>query len=80
MPVPMSMIWPDPRLADQEPHGPLQERPVGPRRVARFRRRQQSLADGLPVGGEVVLAAQILIICWAGNHTCGPECDYVISA
>ena len=30
---------PDARLADQEPHGPLQERPVGPRRVACFRRR-----------------------------------------
>ncbi len=29
---------------------------------------------------EVVLAAQVLIIYWAGNHTCGPERGYVMSA
>ena len=51
---------PDARLAGQEPHGPLQERPVGPRRVACFRRRLEQLADGLPVGGVVVLSARLL--------------------
>jgi hypothetical protein len=35
---------------------------------------------GDPVRLEVVLAAQILITYWAGNHTCGPERGYVMSA
>jgi hypothetical protein len=68
------------RLAGQEPHRPLQERPVSPRGVACFRRGLEQLADGLPVGGVVVLAAQILIIYWAGNRTCGPGRGYVMSA
>jgi hypothetical protein len=28
----------------------------------------------------ILEAAQILIMYWAGNHTCGPERGYVMSA
>ena len=41
---------------------------------------REHLLSGDPVRLEVVLAAQILITYWAGNHTCGPERGYVMSA
>jgi hypothetical protein len=51
-----------PRLAGQEPHRPLHERAVGPRDGAYFRKGAQDLADGFPVSGIVVPAAQIGVI------------------
>ena len=61
----------DPGLACQVPDHPAQERPVGlgaGGRVGHYPQRE--LHDG-PVRGEVVLAAQVLITYWAGNHTSG---------
>jgi len=70
----------DPRLRREVPDGTAEERPVfpdgdldrGPDRECTGRR--------LTVGGVVVLAAQMLITYWAGNHTCGPERGHVMSA
>ena len=47
---------PDPRLAGQEPHGPLHERPVRPRHRAHLGKGTQNLPDGLPVSDIVILA------------------------
>jgi hypothetical protein len=71
---------PDPRLADQEPHDPAQEHPVGARMADDIGQHGRDLIAHLTVDRVIVLAAQILVICWASTHTCGPECGYVMSA
>jgi hypothetical protein len=53
---------PYPCLADQEPHGPLQECPVGPRGVTYFWCGAQHQTDGFPVHGIVVFTAEICVI------------------
>ncbi len=53
---------PHPGLADQEPHGPLQERAVLPRDAPHFRHGAQHLRRGLAVDEIVVLAAQIVVV------------------
>ncbi len=70
--------------ADTLPGGPADrvrhERPVLTDQLPqRWVDSQQALSFGA-VGGVVVLTAQILIIYWAGNHTCGPERGYVMLA
>ncbi len=53
---------PYPRLARQEPHRPLHERPVRPRHGAHLREVTQDLADSLPVSGIVIPAAKERVI------------------
>jgi hypothetical protein len=71
---------PDPRLGGQEAHRAGEEGAVGADREHQVRVRLQGPFAEFPVRGEVVLPAQILIIYWASNHTCGPERGYVMSA
>jgi hypothetical protein len=64
---------PDPGLGGKKTHDPPQE---GPGRARRLRRPREGLDRSLsrdPVGLEVILPAQMLIIYWAGNHTCDPS-------
>jgi len=70
----------DPGLAHQVPHRPPQESPVPARRADDVRMSRDHIFSGYPVDDEVILPAQVLIIDWAGNHTCGPERGYVMSA
>jgi len=53
---------PDARLGRQVPHGPAQERPVLPRGGASVRRMLQHLLRQRPVGGEVVLPADHVVV------------------
>ena len=41
--------------------------------AARLRYGGNGPLGGFAVGCEIVLAAQIIITHWAGNHTCGPR-------
>jgi hypothetical protein len=52
----------DTSLADQEPHCPLQERPVLPRHRPYPRRRPQHFRRGFPVDQMVVLATEVIVI------------------
>jgi hypothetical protein len=56
MPVPDVDNLPYPGLTHQKPHRPLQERPVRPRAVPRFRRHFQHPADRFLISAIVVLA------------------------
>jgi len=53
---------PDPGLAGQVLDRAAQERPVGPHPGQDVRVGLQRLLSGLPVGGEVVLAAQLVVV------------------
>ena len=53
----------------QEPNDPAQEAPILHRRPAQPGHQREHPLRSDPVRLEVVLAAQILIIYWAGNHT-----------
>jgi hypothetical protein len=63
----------DAGLGRQEPDDPAQEAPVLHRRPAQPGHQREHLLRGDPVGLEVILAAQILITHWAGNHTRRPS-------
>jgi hypothetical protein len=54
--------------------------PVRPGRGPRIRHHGKQAISDLPVLLVIVLAAQLLIMYWAGNHTCRPERGFVISA
>jgi hypothetical protein len=51
----------DPGLTGQEPHGAAEERPISASGGAHVRQELQDLFSDLPVGGEVVLAAQPVV-------------------
>lgn len=57
----------------------MQERAVGPGDGADLGGDGQDPPGGLPISGPVVLAAQLVITYWAGNHTRGLERGYVMS-
>jgi hypothetical protein len=61
---------PDPHLGGQEPDAAGEEGPVRAHRVDDVRVGLQGLLAKLPVRREVVLAAQLVIILSASNHTC----------
>jgi hypothetical protein len=63
----------DPGLGDQVPHGPAQERPVGPGRADDVGQEPAHLLTHGPVGREVVLAAQPVVPDAGGVRYAGVE-------